>query len=130
MPKKILTYPELADHGIRSSRRQVDRLEAAGKFPRRVQISPGRVGWLAEEIDVFLMDEPTRGIDVGARSEIYGLLYGLAEAGRTVIVVSSDLAEVIGIADRVLVMKEGRIVGDLPKAQASPDALIKLALPR
>ena len=86
--------------------------------------------WLAEEIDVFLMDEPTRGIDVGARSEIYGLLYGLAEAGRTVIVVSSDLAEVIGIADRVLVMKEGRIVGDLPKAQATPDALIKLALPR
>jgi prophage regulatory protein len=51
MPKKILTYPELADRGIRSSRRQVDRLEAAGKFPRRVQISPGRVGWLADEID-------------------------------------------------------------------------------
>ncbi|MGF6540455.1 L-arabinose ABC transporter ATP-binding protein AraG [Paraburkholderia youngii] len=86
--------------------------------------------WLAEEIDVFLMDEPTRGIDVGARSEIYGLLYGLAEAGRTVIVVSSDLAEVIGVTDRVIVMKEGRIVGDLPKAQATPDALIKLALPR
>ncbi|CDY76667.1 L-arabinose transport ATP-binding protein AraG (TC 3.A.1.2.2) [Caballeronia glathei] len=85
--------------------------------------------WLAEEIDVFLMDEPTRGIDVGARSEIYGLLYGLAEAGRTVIVVSSDLAEVIGVADRVIVMREGRIVGNLPKAQATPDQLIKLALP-
>jgi prophage regulatory protein len=52
--KKILTYPELADHGIRSSRRQVDRLEAAGKFPRRVQISPGRVGWLAEEINAHV----------------------------------------------------------------------------
>jgi L-arabinose transport system ATP-binding protein len=85
--------------------------------------------WLAERIDVFLMDEPTRGIDVGARSEIYGLLYGLAEAGRTVIVVSSDLAEVIGVADRVLVMREGKIVGNLPKAEASPDQLIKLALP-
>ncbi|SAL70656.1 L-arabinose transporter ATP-binding protein [Caballeronia terrestris] len=85
--------------------------------------------WLAEQIDVFLMDEPTRGIDVGARSEIYGLLYGLAEAGRTVIVVSSDLAEVIGVADRVIVMREGKIVGNLPKAQASPDQLIKLALP-
>ncbi|MFK4446935.1 L-arabinose transport system ATP-binding protein [Caballeronia udeis] len=85
--------------------------------------------WLAEEIDVFLMDEPTRGIDVGARSEIYGLLYGLAEAGRTVIVVSSDLAEVIGVADRVMVMREGKIVGNLPKAQATPDQLIKLALP-
>ena len=85
--------------------------------------------WLAEEIDVFLMDEPTRGIDVGARSEIYGLLYGLAEAGRTVIVVSSDLAEVIGVADRMIVMREGRIVGNLPKAQATPDQLIRLALP-
>jgi len=85
--------------------------------------------WLAEEIDVFLMDEPTRGIDVGARSEIYGLLYGLAEAGRTVIVVSSDLAEVIGVADRVIVMREGKIVGNLPKAQVTPDQLIKLALP-
>ncbi|CAN7754274.1 L-arabinose ABC transporter ATP-binding protein AraG [Caballeronia sp. LjRoot29] len=85
--------------------------------------------WLAEEIDVFLMDEPTRGIDVGARSEIYGLLYALAEAGRTVIVVSSDLAEVIGVADRVMVMREGKIVGNLPKAQATPDHLIKLALP-
>ncbi|WP_439892155.1 L-arabinose ABC transporter ATP-binding protein AraG [Ralstonia sp. 25C] len=86
--------------------------------------------WLAEDIDVFLMDEPTRGIDVGARSEIYSLLYSLAEAGRTVIVVSSDLAEVIGVADRIVVMKEGRIVGDLPREQASPDTLIKLALPR
>jgi L-arabinose transport system ATP-binding protein len=86
--------------------------------------------WLAERIDVFLMDEPTRGIDVGARAEIYNLLYELAEAGRTVIMVSSDLAEVIGVADRIIVMKEGRIAGSLPKADATPDELIKLALPR
>ncbi|VXB04553.1 fused L-arabinose transporter subunits of ABC superfamily: ATP-binding components [Burkholderia sp. 8Y] len=86
--------------------------------------------WLAERIDVFLMDEPTRGIDVGARAEIYNLLYELAEAGRTVILVSSDLAEVIGVSDRIIVMKEGRIAGALPKAQATPDELIKLALPR
>jgi L-arabinose transport system ATP-binding protein len=76
------------------------------------------------------MDEPTRGIDVGARAEIYNLLYELAEAGRTVIMVSSDLAEVIGVADRIVVMREGRIAGSLPKAEASPDELIKLALPR
>lgn len=85
--------------------------------------------WLAEDIDIFLMDEPTRGIDVGARSEIYSILYGLAEAGRTVIVVSSDLAEVIGVADRILVMKEGQIVGEMPKAQATPEQLIRMALP-
>lgn len=86
--------------------------------------------WLAEQIDVFVMDEPTRGIDVGARAQIYDLLYGLAEAGRTVLLVSSDLAEVIGVADRIIVMKEGCVVGDLPKEQATPDQLIKLALPR
>jgi predicted DNA-binding transcriptional regulator AlpA len=51
---KILTYPELNPRGVRLSRRQIDRLEAVGKFPSRVQISPGRVGWLAEEIDAHL----------------------------------------------------------------------------
>jgi L-arabinose transport system ATP-binding protein len=86
--------------------------------------------WLAEQIEVFMMDEPTRGIDVGARSEIYELLYQLAESDRTVIVVSSDLAEVIGVSDRIVVMKQGEIVGNLPRAQATPDQLIKLALPR
>jgi predicted DNA-binding transcriptional regulator AlpA len=53
MPK-ILTYPELNARGVRLSRRQIDRLEGAGKFPGRVQISPGRVGWLAEEIDAHV----------------------------------------------------------------------------
>jgi L-arabinose transport system ATP-binding protein len=86
--------------------------------------------WLAERIDVFLMDEPTRGIDVGARAEIYSLLYDLAETGRSVIMVSSDLSEVIGVADRIIVMREGRIVGSVSKAEASPDAIIKLALPQ
>lgn len=86
--------------------------------------------WLAERIEVFLMDEPTRGIDVGARAEIYHLLYDLAEAGRSVVMVSSDLAEVIGVADRIIVMREGRIVGNVPKAEATPGELIKLALPR
>ncbi len=76
------------------------------------------------------MDEPTRGIDVGARAEIYHLLYDLAEAGRSVLMVSSDLAEVIGVADRIIVMREGRIVGDVPKAEANPGDLIKMALPR
>ncbi|MFC3653263.1 L-arabinose ABC transporter ATP-binding protein AraG [Dyella humi] len=86
--------------------------------------------WLAERIEVFLMDEPTRGIDVGARAEIYHLLYELAEAGRAVLMVSSDLAEVVGVADRIIVMREGRIVGNVPKTEATPGDLIKMALPR
>ena len=85
--------------------------------------------WLAEHIEVFLMDEPTRGIDVGARADIYRRLYELAATGRTVLLVSSDLAEVMGVADRIIVMREGRLVGDVARADARPDELIRLALP-
>jgi L-arabinose transport system ATP-binding protein len=86
--------------------------------------------WLAENIEVLLMDEPTRGIDVGARSEIYRLLYSLAESGKTIILVSSDLAEVIGVSDRIVVMREGAIVGELGRADATPERLINMALPQ
>jgi len=86
--------------------------------------------WLAERIDVFLMDEPTRGIDIGARSEVYQLLYELAESGKTVIIVSSDLAEVIGVSDRIIVMREGCIVGEILRAQATPERVIHMALPQ
>jgi predicted DNA-binding transcriptional regulator AlpA len=71
LPKKILTYPELEDHAIRTSRRQVDRLEAEGKFPRRVQISPGRVGWLAEEIDAHVAAKiANRPARIGSKHEV------------------------------------------------------------
>ncbi len=85
--------------------------------------------YLAERIDVFLLDEPTRGVDVGARKQIYDLLYDLAEAGKTLLVISSDLAEVAGIADRVLVMRNGRLVGDVPRAEVTAEKLVRLALP-
>lgn len=85
--------------------------------------------WLAEEIELLVMDEPTRGIDVGARSEIYSILYGLAESGKAVIVVSSDLPEVIAVCDRVAVMREGRLVDIVERAAATPERLLKMALP-
>ncbi|HEU4602888.1 MAG TPA: L-arabinose ABC transporter ATP-binding protein AraG [Steroidobacteraceae bacterium] len=85
--------------------------------------------YLADRIDVFLLDEPTRGIDVGARKQIYDLLYELASSGKTLIVVSSDLAEVTGICDRILVMRTGRLVGDLNRNEATADRLVRLALP-
>jgi L-arabinose transport system ATP-binding protein len=108
------------------SRRQKIRFLSGGNQQKAILSR-----WLAEpDLKVVILDEPTRGIDVGARAEIYNLLYELAEAGRTVIMVSSDLAEVIGVADRIIVMREGRIAGSVPKAEASPDELIKLALPR
>ncbi|WP_165855101.1 L-arabinose ABC transporter ATP-binding protein AraG [Marinobacter sp. JSM 1782161] len=85
--------------------------------------------WLAEEIDVFVMDEPTRGIDVGARRDIYSLLYDLADNGKSVVVISSDLAEVSSICDRIGVMRDGRVVDVVERAQATPERLLGLALP-
>lgn len=85
--------------------------------------------YLAEHIEVFVLDEPTRGVDVGARKQIYDLLYELAEAGKTLLVISSDIAEVAGISDRVLVMRSGRLVGDLPRAEVTAEKLVRLALP-
>ena len=85
--------------------------------------------WMASDTKVFLLDEPTRGIDVGAKSEIYELMYQMAESGKGLLVVSSDLAEIIGISDRILVMNSGRLVGEVAKKDASPEMLMRMALP-
>ncbi|MGQ4879037.1 L-arabinose ABC transporter ATP-binding protein AraG [Billgrantia sp. LNSP4103-1] len=85
--------------------------------------------WLAEEIDLFVVDEPTRGIDVGARRDIYTLLYDLAEQGKSVIVISSDLAEVSSICDRIGVMRDGELVDIVPRREVTQERLLGLALP-
>jgi L-arabinose transport system ATP-binding protein len=86
--------------------------------------------WLAEgELKVLILDEPTRGIDVGAKNDIYRIIHDVAARGCCVIVVSSELPEVLGIADRVIVMREGRISGTLMRADASDTAVLALALP-
>lgn len=85
--------------------------------------------WLSEQIKVILFDEPTRGIDVGAKSEIYALMQNLARDGVCVVMVSSELPEVLGVADRIAVMRQGRIAAILPRAEATEEKLLKLALP-
>jgi L-arabinose transport system ATP-binding protein len=86
--------------------------------------------WLAEpSLKGLLVDEPTRGIDVGAKSEIYAILYDLAEKGLAIGVVSSELPEVMGICDRVLVMREGSIVAEFERAQFDERAILAAALP-
>ena len=87
--------------------------------------------WLAEQdLRVLIIDEPTRGIDVGAKNEIYQVLYGLAEKGVAIIMVSSELPEVLGVADRIITMCQGRITGELPRAQANEQNVLTLALPK
>ncbi|MCE8019383.1 L-arabinose ABC transporter ATP-binding protein AraG [Halomonas sp. MCCC 1A11036] len=85
--------------------------------------------WLAEKIDLFVMDEPTRGIDVGARRDIYNLLFELTEQGKSVVVISSDLAEVSSICDRIGVMRDGALVDIVPRREATQERLLGLALP-
>jgi L-arabinose transport system ATP-binding protein len=85
--------------------------------------------WLSTDVKVVLFDEPTRGIDVGAKSEIYSIIYKLAESGVAVIVVSSELPEVLGICDRICVMRQGEIAGCLPREEATQERVLGLALP-
>ena len=85
--------------------------------------------WLAAKSQILLFDEPTRGIDVGAKSEIYHLIEDLAREGHSIIVVSSELPEVIRLSDRVLVMREGRIAADIPRDQLSESAIVAHAIP-
>jgi L-arabinose transport system ATP-binding protein len=85
--------------------------------------------WLAEsDLRVVILDEPTRGIDVGAKNEIYQIIYQLAERGCAVIVVSSYLPEVLGIADRIMVMRDGQISGELARGVANEEKVLGLAL--
>ncbi|UDL94569.1 L-arabinose ABC transporter ATP-binding protein AraG [Lichenihabitans sp. PAMC28606] len=86
--------------------------------------------WLAEpDVKVLLVDEPTRGIDVGAKAEIYAILYDLAEKGLAVGVVSSDLPEVMGICDRILVMREGQVVAEFKRGAFDEHTILAAALP-
>ncbi len=83
--------------------------------------------WVGTSPKVLLVDEPTRGVDVGARSEIYRHLRALAESGTGILLVSSDLPEVLGMSDRVLVMRQGGIAGELSRPQATEERVIALA---
>jgi putative multiple sugar transport system ATP-binding protein len=82
--------------------------------------------WIYADPDVLILDEPTRGIDVGAKYEIYAIINRLAASGKGIIVISSELPELLGISDRVYALSEGRITGELPVDEATPESMLKL----
>lgn len=84
--------------------------------------------WLAEEPKVLILDEPTRGVDVGAKAEIYSIIESLAKKGIGIIMISSEMAELIAMADRILVMREGTVSGIVDRNEFSEDLLMKMAL--
>ena len=84
--------------------------------------------WLLNNARVLFFDEPTRGIDVGAKAEIYQLIDRLAQSGAAIVVVSSELPEVLGLSDRVLVLRQGRLTGEFSRAQATPEVVMSSAI--
>ena len=83
--------------------------------------------WLLTNPKVIILDEPTRGIDVGAKFEIHSIMQNLAEAGIAVIMISSELPEILGVSDRIVVMHEGTIAGELLRAEATQEKIISYA---
>jgi ribose transport system ATP-binding protein len=83
--------------------------------------------WLLAGARVYLFDEPTRGIDVGAKTEIHNLIGRLAADGAAVVIVSSEIEEVLAVADRILIMHRGRVAGELARADASEARIVALA---
>ncbi len=139
----ISALPRIAPLGLLSRR----RLDAASlSYIRHLDIRPPRPGvpvrylsggnqqkaviarWLLLEPRILIMDEPTRGIDVGAKAEIHALMDRLAREGKAILMISSELPEILGISDRILVMREGRIVGELKREEATADRVLALAM--
>jgi L-arabinose transport system ATP-binding protein len=120
-----------------NARAQIDRLDIrttsmyqlAGSLSGGNQQKVILARWLSEDIKVLLLDEPTRGVDVGAKKEIYALIYDLARRGVGVLMVSSELPEVLGVTDRILVMRQGGLVASLMRSEATEEEVLRLALP-
>ena len=86
--------------------------------------------WLTADTEILIFDEPTRGIDVGAKSEIYHLLNDLAQQGKSIIMISSELPEILRMSHRIVVMCEGRITGELSSADATQEEIMRYATQR
>jgi putative multiple sugar transport system ATP-binding protein len=109
------------DLNIKSSSVLQKAVNLSGGNQQKVVLSK----WLFANPDILILDEPTRGIDVGAKYEIYTIINRLAGEGKGIIMISSELPEILGMCDRIYVMNEGRIVGELPAAEASPEKIMK-----
>jgi ABC-type sugar transport system ATPase subunit len=108
------------------------RIRASGMDTTVARLSGGNqqkvvlARWLAAQSRVLILDEPTRGVDVGAKAELHALILQLASNGLAVLLISSELPEVLGLASRILVLRGGRIVGELSREGATQDALLRL----
>ena len=134
---KIKTGPFLDSKKERAMTTQLAQ-ELGVKTPSMMQIARNLSGgnqqkvvfakWLFSDVDILILDEPTRGIDVGAKYEIYLLMNKLVEAGKSIIMISSELPEVLGMCDRLVVLSGGEKAGELSREEASAEAVMRLAI--
>ncbi len=121
--EKAVTEKQIREMKIRTSSIHKKTLHLSGGNQQKILIGK----WLFRDSEVFIFDEPTRGIDVGAKYEIYLLLWRLAAMGRGIIVVSSELPELIGICHRILVFSDGKITGVLNRPEFDPESILSLS---
>ena len=86
--------------------------------------------WLLTEPEILILDEPTRGIDIGVKAEFYDMIGDLAATGRAILLISSELPELLSLCDRILVMSEGRVTAELPRESATQESIMQAAVPR
>jgi len=122
---------EAVEHRVATGFRTKMRIRSFGVTQQTVNLSGGNQQkvvlskWLFTQPKVLILDEPTRGIDVGAKYEIYSIINELAEDGRGVLMISSEMPELLGLCDRIYVMNEGRFVAEFPRAEASQEAIMR-----
>jgi putative multiple sugar transport system ATP-binding protein len=124
-PKEITVTSQYRDSlNIKCSSILQLALNLSGGNQQKVVLSK----WLFSNPDILILDEPTRGIDVGAKYEIYTIINRLASEGKGIILISSELPEILGVCDRIYVMREGRIVGEVPAKEASQEIVMKFIM--
>lgn len=123
---------ETIERRVSEEYRKAMRIRTPSVFQKVMNLSGGNQQkvvlskWLYSQPDVLILDEPTRGIDVGAKFEIYSIINQLADDGKGVVMISSEMPELLGMCDRIYVMNEGRFVGELDKAQASQEKIMSM----
>ncbi|HUE98518.1 MAG TPA: ATP-binding cassette domain-containing protein, partial [Anaerolineales bacterium] len=126
-PKEMTVTSEYRDKlNIKCSSIQQLALNLSGGNQQKVVLSK----WLFAGPEILFLDEPTRGIDVGAKYEIYTIINRLASEGKGIILISSELPEILGICDRIYVMRDGKIVGEMPASEASQETVMKYIMRR
>jgi ABC-type sugar transport system ATPase subunit len=121
--QRALVTDEIAEVGIRAPSINAVVRRLSGGNQQKVVVGK----WLLRGARVLLLDEPTRGVDVGAKADIYRIIASLAERGKAILLVSSELPEILGMSDRILVMRGGRLVGEFSRNEATEERLLAVA---